>query len=251
MTLVTPDRLLAGLDAIAATLSTRPQALALLALGSCGVETTRSDAFSDLDFFVIVEESAKQGFIDNLDWLTCGKPLVFAHRNTPDGWKTLDEDGIFCEFAVFHPTELAHIPFAPGRVVWAREDFDVALLHPTKPVDPFDKAWTATEAMTNILVGLKRHLRGEEQAARRAIIGDAAEQVARVLMTGNQADPYNPWRRIEQKDPAVAGELTLALQKARLGDTAKGLMAALARKAALPAALEDEIKRHLELCDAR
>jgi hypothetical protein len=248
---MTPDRLLAGLDAIAATLSHRPQALALLALGSCGVETARLDAFSDLDFFVIVEESAKQDFIENLDWLTCGAPLVFAHRNTVDGWKTLDEDGVFCEFAVFHPAELGHIPFAPGRIVWAREGFDTKVLNPTKPIDPIDIASTATEAITNILIGLKRYLRGEEHAARRAICVDASDQVCRVLMAGGQADPYNPWRRIESRSPEVADALAKAFGQARLSDVVRGLLDLLSQRTNLPTALVDEINRHLDLCDAR
>jgi lincosamide nucleotidyltransferase len=248
---MTPDRLLAGLDAIAATLSTRSKTLALLALGSCGVETQRLDGFSDLDFFVIVEESAKQDFIHNLDWLTCGKPLVFAHRNTMDGWKTLDEDGVFCEFAVFHPAELAQIPFAQGRIVWAREGFDVSALAPAREPDPIDIMWTASEAMTNILVGLKRYLRGEQHSARRAIVVDAGEQICRVLMADRQADPYNPWRRLEKFNPTIADELATALTQSRTCDVARHLMCALRQRTSLPSALEDEINRHLDLCDAR
>ena len=192
MTCVTPDRLLVGLDAIAASLSTRPQALALLALGSCGLETVRLDAFSDLDFFVLVEQTAKAEFLENLDWLTCGAPLVFSHRNTRDGYKTLDSDGVFCEFAVFHPAELASIPFAPGRVVWARDGFDLNTLVPTQPIERVDVAWTSAEALTNVLVGLKRYLRGETHSARRAILVDAAEGVCRAVMAQRQAESPNP-----------------------------------------------------------
>jgi lincosamide nucleotidyltransferase B/F len=248
---MTPDRLLAGLDAIATTLSERPLALALLALGSCGVERDRLDAFSDLDFFVIVEESAKQDFIHNLDWLTCSTPLVFAHRNSVDGWKTLDKDGVFCEFAVFHPGELANIPFAQGRVVWAQEGFDVSVLAPIKLPDVIDANWQATEALTNILIGLKRHLRGEELAARRMIVSDAADQVCRVLAADLQGDPYNPWRRIEALNPDLANSLAHTLQQTKLSDVARGLIALLACKLDLPAVLCAEIQRHLDLCDAR
>ena len=248
---MTPDRLLAGLDAIAATVSKHPQALALLALGSCGVDTQRLDAFSDLDFFVIVEESAKQDFIANLDWLTCGKPLVFAHRNTVDGWKTLDEDGVLCEFAVFCPAELALIPFAQGRVVWARDDFDKSALIPTRSMDPIDVVWTSNEALTNILVGLKRYLRGEEQAAARAIVVDGAELTCRVMMLGQQSDPYNPWRRMEHSSSETEGEMKAILRQPNLPLIARDLVAALAKRTTLPRALCAEIQRHLDMCDAR
>ncbi|MFN8449839.1 MAG: hypothetical protein U0521_14955 [Anaerolineae bacterium] len=46
--------LLARLDAIGAALERSSEALALLALGSVGLETDRIDAYSDLDFFAIV-----------------------------------------------------------------------------------------------------------------------------------------------------------------------------------------------------
>jgi lincosamide nucleotidyltransferase B/F len=247
---MTPNRLLAGLDAIAATLSSHPQALALLALGSCGVATDRLDAYSDLDFFVIVEESAKQDFIANLDWLTCGKPLVFAHRNTVDGWKTLDEDGVLCEFAVFHPAELAPIPFAQGRVVWARDGFDTSVLTPTRPIGPIDIDWTSNEALTNILVGLKRYLRGEEQAAARAIVVDGGELVCGVMMAAQQSDPYNPWRRMEVTSADTASEMKAILQQTHLPFIARDLVAALAQRTALPQPLCAEIQRHLDMCDA-
>jgi lincosamide nucleotidyltransferase B/F len=247
---MTPDRLLAGLQAIATTLSSRPEALALLALGSCGVETARLDGFSDLDFFVIVKEEAKQDFIANLDWLTCGKPLVFAHRNSIDGWKTLDEDGVLCEFAVFYAAELARIPFAPGRVVWARDGFDVSILNPTIQSHPLDIEWTSTEALTNVLVGLKRYLRGEVLAASRAIRVDAAELVCRVMMGGGQPDPFNPWRRMESVSIANGERMTALLNDTRLPQTARGLMLELAKSVTLPLPLCAQIEHHLDLCDA-
>lgn len=37
------------------------------------------------------------------------------------------DDGVFCEFAVFEPHELAPIPFAPGRWVWRRDELDPTL----------------------------------------------------------------------------------------------------------------------------
>lgn len=251
MAQLTPARLLAGLDAIAASLSTRPQALALLALGSCGIETHRLDAFSDLDFFVIVEEAAKPAFIENLAWLTTGAPLVFTHRNTPDGYKALDGDGVFCEFAVFHPGELAHIPFAPGQIIWVRDGFDTSTLAPTKPIDPIDAHGAATEAMTNILVGLKRFLRGEIHASRRAIMVDAAEGVARAMMVGKQADPYNPWRRMELVQPDIAAQLEAILAQPSPVEAARSLLALLTNKIDVAPFLSDDIQRHLDLCDAR
>jgi hypothetical protein len=250
MTPMTPDRLLAGLDAIAVSLSANPKALALLALGSCGVERARLDAWSDLDFFVVVEESAKQDFIANLDWLTTGAASVFAHRNSVDGWKTLDSDGVLCEFAVFHPAELAHIPFADGRVVWARIGFDLSCLTPVPRYHHDDPEWLATEAMTNILVGLKRYMRGEKLAAFRAICVDGADQICRALQANHGDDLFNPWRRIETTNPDTARSLEKALACGDAALAARALMALLAAHMTLPVPLTAQIKAHLELCDA-
>jgi hypothetical protein len=247
--LVTPDRLLAGLDAIGESLSRNPQALALLALGSCGLEVARLDAYSDLDFFVIVEEAAKARFIADLSWLTTGSDRVFAHRNTPDGWKTLDGDGVFCEFAVFHPGELAQIPFAEGRVVWARDGFDLSILRPATVSSKVDLAWTCDEALTNILIGLKRYLRGEKLSAQRMISGYAADLVCQALAAGNQQDHFDPWRRIEQGHAEYAVELEHALGCNNPPLVAAALLEILAKRWQLSQALVEEIKKHLELCD--
>jgi hypothetical protein len=248
---MTPDRLLAGLDAIAVTLSHRPQALALLALGSCGVETARLDAFSDLDFFVIVEEGSKQDFIENLDWLTCGAPLVFEHRNTVDGWKTLDQDGVFCEFAVFHAAELVSIPFTPGRIVWAREGFDASCLQPSFEHEIDDLNWLSIEATTNVLVGLKRYLRGEKLSARRCICVDALEQVCLLLQNSSRADIFNPWRRLEVSNPVIASQLQQAINENYPARVARILIGILSEWPSVPRALLNDVKAHLDLCDAR
>jgi hypothetical protein len=246
---VTPDRLLAGLDAIGESLSRNPQALALLALGSCGLEVARLDPYSDLDFFVIVEEAAKARFIADLSWLATGSDRVFAHRNTRDGWKTLDADGVFCEFAVFHPGELAQIPFAEGRVVWVRDGFDRSVLQPATVSSKVDLAWTCDEALTNILIGLKRYLRGEKLSAQRMICGDATDHVCQALAAGNQGDRFNPWRRIEQGNGDYAVELGHALSGKSPPLVARALVEILAKRWQLSPALVGEIRKHLELCD--
>ena len=51
----TPHELLTRLDAIGVSLATIDHSLALISLGSVCLETERLDAYSDLDFFAIVE----------------------------------------------------------------------------------------------------------------------------------------------------------------------------------------------------
>ena len=146
-----PRDLLLRLEAIAASLRASGQALALIGLGSVGQDTARLDAWSDLDFFAIVEPGTKGRYLNNLDWLAAAHPLAWHFQNTVDGHKALMADGVFCEFAVFEPLELAHIPFAPGRVVWKRESVDDDIALPRKPLPapaPPGEEWIVGEALS-------------------------------------------------------------------------------------------------------
>ena len=79
-----PD-LLARLDAIAASVAAHGDAQALIGLGSVGQDTARLDAWSDLDFFLIVDPGAKARYLDDLGWLAAAHPLAWSFRNTGDG----------------------------------------------------------------------------------------------------------------------------------------------------------------------
>jgi hypothetical protein len=60
---VSTDRLLHRLEAIGRALDQSGQALALIGLGSVGVELDRLDEHSDLDFFVIAAPGHKRRFV--------------------------------------------------------------------------------------------------------------------------------------------------------------------------------------------
>ena len=121
---------------IAAALEQSGKALALLGLGSAGLDSDRMDEYSDLDFFVIVMPGYKQKYIQDLFWLEQCGDIVFRYQNTVDGHKVLYADGVFCEFAVFEADELATIPFAPGRIVWHAKGFDTRLAEPVSTRRP-------------------------------------------------------------------------------------------------------------------
>lgn len=215
-----PAALLARLDAIGQALEASGHALALLGLGSVGLELDRLDAYSDLDFFAIVESGHKPRYIGNLDWLAAVAPIAFAFRNTTDGYKLLYEDGIFCEFAIFEPRELAHIPLAAGRIVWRRSDFDERLAVPVRTASaagPAAVEWLVGEALTNLYVGLCRYHRGEKLAAARFIQQYAVD---RVLDLAPRIEPAQPGyadrfmleRRFEQRFPVTAAALPPMVQ---------------------------------------
>lgn len=215
---MTPHTLLRRLDDIGASLARSGQALALIGLGSVGRETARLDAWSDLDFFVVVEPGCKARYLDDLGWLAAAHPLTWHFRNTVDGHKALMDDGVFCEFAVFEPGELAAILFAPGRMVWKREGIDDALAEPRRPL-PSDalpgEEWIVGEVLGCLIVGLQRWHRGERLAAMRLVQSHALDRLIeldalRARQRGEApagADPFNRERRVEQRQPTLAGEL--------------------------------------------
>jgi hypothetical protein len=130
MSLSKRDLLILRLNEIGASLARSNRALALIGLGSVGLVVDRLDDYSDLDFFAIVDTGYKGEFLTSLDWLGATCPIAYSYRNTPDGYKLLFKDGVFCECAVFEEPELRHIPFASGRIIWKREDVPDALAMP-------------------------------------------------------------------------------------------------------------------------
>jgi lincosamide nucleotidyltransferase len=246
----TRDLLLSRLEAIASSLERTSGALALLALGSVGAEMDRLDDYSDLDFFVVVGEGSKGSFIESLDWLERVRPIAFAYRNTPDGYKALFDDGVFCEFAVFKPRELAGIPFAPGRVVWKREGFDDAVCAPVRRGGdaPHSTEWLLGEALTGLYVGLCRLRRGETLSAFRAIqvcaVGNVIDLVRALEKAGpGGGDPFAGERRFEQRYPGAAPDLPALMQGyGRNRESALAILSYLERRFEVNAAIASAIR---------
>lgn len=212
---ITPRVLQERLAALAQELSTRDDALALLALGSVGTETERLDSWSDLDFFVIVRNGAKGRYIENLDWLAAAHPLAWHFQNTVDGHKGLMADGVFCEFAVFETHELSRIPYAPGRFIWRRNEVDETLAFAKQSLpERHSAAWLVGEALSNLLIGLQRHARGEKLAAMRLIQVHALDRVLEFMELQHPdaqdkniysaRDPFSVDRRIEARSSHAA-----------------------------------------------
>ncbi len=213
------QRLLTRLDDIGCSLEKTGHALALIGLGSAGLELERLDEYSDLDFFAIVEKGHKTAFLENLDWLSAVCPIAYHFRNTDDGYKLLFEDGVFCELAVFEPPELAAIPFAPGRVVWKQPHVEASIAAPERREvpDPKPVEWLLGEALTNLYVGLGRYRRGEKLSAARFIQQYALDRVLELVALAGEGEPghedaFAPARRFEQRFPEAARVLPGFLQ---------------------------------------
>lgn len=249
---ITPRELQDRLASLARELSARDDALALLALGSVGTETARLDAWSDLDFFVLVRDGAKARYIGNLDWLAAAHPVVWHFQNTVDGHKALMADGVFCEFAVFEIHELSRIPYAPGRFVWRREEVDDGLAQATQPLPAKQGVeWLVGEALSNLIVGLQRHARGERLAAMRMIQVHALDRVLEFLERQEPGSPaavaardsFNVDRRIEMRSAQAARALPVwAGGYERTVPAALALLAALEAHDVVPAEVSEHIR---------
>jgi lincosamide nucleotidyltransferase B/F len=212
--------LLNRLNEIGRSLEQSGHALALIGLGSVGLELDRLDAYSDLDFFAIVEEGYKQAYLHSLQWLSDIHPIAYSFLNTEDGYKVLFEDGIFCEFAVFESAELESIPFAPGRMVWKEMEVTDTFGQPTSAPSSKqqrDKDWLLGEALTNLYVGLNREKRGEKLSATRFIQGYAVDRILELAeyiepSSDTQRDPFVNERRFEQRFPNLIPQLGAWMQ---------------------------------------
>ncbi len=110
------------LDDLAVSLARRGDVIAVLGLGSAGVETERFDEHSDIDFWLVVDDAAvKEDLLAGTDWLAgFGGRLAYSNVDDPNGRKALFEDGLFLEYAVFTPAELTRLAFTGARVAWQR-----------------------------------------------------------------------------------------------------------------------------------
>jgi lincosamide nucleotidyltransferase B/F len=210
--MIPPEELLRRLDQIAEAVALSGSGMALIGLGSCGLELDRLDAYSDLDFFVIVQPGHKADFLRDLAWLSAPCPIAWAFRNTEDGYKALYEDGVFVEFAVFEPQEIRSIPFAAGRLVWAATGIDPGIADPGLPL-PIRKQqpleWQVGEILSNLYVGMSRYKRGEKKAAMQFVQGYAVDRLMELASQFEPEqpafdDPFTQERRFEQRFPQMA-----------------------------------------------
>lgn len=206
-----PTVLLERLDEIARRLESRGDVIALLGVGSVGRELDRIDEYSDLDFFVVVDDAAKQGYLEDIGWLEEAAPVVFDFENTVDGRKVLFADGVYAEYAVFTLAELRRAASTGARIVWRRPDAPADLeTWGTPPGRPalHTPSFQLNEAITNLFVGLLRDARGEHLSAMRLIQVHAVDRLLDYLDLTAQTpaasvDPFAPERRAEARFPEL------------------------------------------------
>lgn len=207
---------LTRLDRLAAHVRSDPSVLAVLGLGSAGLDHQRFDEHSDIDFFLIVaDQEAKDTYLADPAWvLGFGGELVHSFVNDRNGRKALFADGLFLEYAVVTREQLKAMPLHGVRTVWQRPGVTLPdHRHPSRPaLDSIE--FHLNEALTNLFVGLHRELRGERLAASRLIQVHAVDRVLALLrLTGvtdaDSADPFDPTRRVDRSGAAPAWSMMM------------------------------------------
>jgi hypothetical protein len=246
-----PARLLQRLDALGAVLARRGDAIALIGLGSVGLDLDRLDDHSDMDFFVVVDDGAKQRYLDSVDWLEELAPIDFSFPNSVDGRKVLFADLLFAEYAIFTLDELRAGSFPAGRLVWARDDAPAGLERAGRPRDPspYDyPEYHLNEAVTNLYVGLHRLARGERLTATRFIQSYAVERLLTYLeltgAAGVRQDEFVIERGVERRfapDELPLGRMVPGYD--RNPEAALAILEWLEARVDVPRTLAAEIRR--------
>lgn len=215
-----------------ANLEADERVLALVALGSTAV-AERRDAFSDHDFWVIVQPGAKAALQDDIAWLPDVQESVATVRISGFGLLVLYTTGHMVELAISEPHELSEGKLDAYALLFDRCHIGAKLneiaarsgTRPTAEKDIID----CTRALMAVLTGAGRVARGEYLAAHKYLRYSVPAFLLDILGCYKYpprpplGDCLDPWRRWEQIDPAVAAELRAVIELP-LAEVAAGLL---------------------------
>ncbi|WP_223634444.1 hypothetical protein [Corallococcus sp. EGB] len=209
----------------------------LVALGSMAARDYAPDDFSDHDFFAIAWPGHAETSRQERGWLPRAESIALAFRETAHGFKVVYRDGHLLEFAVFELEELSYARVNRYRVLVDKggvtERMDERARDTASELrrTGSDDAWLFGQWLTQVLVGVGRHARGEGLSGRARL--DDAVRLFCVLLArhvpspaGSLLDGLDPVRRVERVYPETGAELSRALE----GDT-PGLARTLLRLA--------------------
>ena len=213
----------------------RSGVLGLVAVGSFA---TGADEFSDHDFVVIAEDEAAEPLRNDRSWLPSHERIAFAFRETAHGVKAVYDDGHLVEFAVFTLDELPVARLNRTRVLFDHADVAARIAQCVSATTDEvvarrgseTDAFLAGQFLTALLVGVKRHRRGERLAGVEFVHAIALRLFLLLLVRhvpperpGN-LDDLNPFRRVELAYPSLAAELDALVATGDLERTATGLL---------------------------
>jgi hypothetical protein len=216
------ERFTADLDR---ALQADPRVLALVAVGSMAGRDPAPDRWSDHDFFVVVTPGEQESFRTDLAWLPGRDQIAFSYRETAHGVKVVFRDGHLVEFAVFDPDELAFARINRYRLLFDRERIGERLARVARATVGSAQAaapaddWLVGQFLTNLLVGVGRHCRGEKLSGRQFVKTSALTHLIVLLAKHLDSpargllDSLDPFRRFERVFPSLGRELDAILEQ--------------------------------------
>jgi len=211
-------------DALRERAADDPRVLGLVALGSMAEQGTAPDAWSDHDFFLIVQPGEQERFRRDLSWLPHPESVAFHYRETAHGVKALYADGHLLEFAVFDPEELRVARVNRYRVLFDRERIEERMAELAvesargSAKARADDRFLVGQFLTALLVGAGRDARGERLAGQQLVRGAAVQHLLTLLSKHVPAertaalDDLDPLRRFENAYPELGAEIHHALE---------------------------------------
>lgn len=217
---MTPEQYHAFTEALHANLDADPNVIGLIYAGSTAGKGRTPDAFSDHDFLVVTLPGLQEAYRTNLTWLPNYESIALAVRETDHGLKVLYQDGHLLEFAIFDREEISHAKLNDYAVAIDRADFTEMMARLSQQTAEHQPKLKRDMGMVPclLLVGAGRAGRGEVLSASVFIKTYALSHfltlVAHHLPAESDAgtlDNLDPFRRVEQVYPTIAGQIADAL----------------------------------------
>jgi hypothetical protein len=220
--------------------------IGLVAVGSMAQQDYQPDRWSDHDFFVVVAPGEKESFRSNLNWLPQASEIVLSYRETLHGLKVVYRSGNLLEFAVFDNQEMYLAKVNRYRVLLDRANIEqqVAQIKAASTQPPLAEAEETKivynefgEFLTNLLVGVGRHNRGEKLSGRQFVKAYALRHLLvlleKYLPASQKAllDNLDPFRRFEKVYPGLGEEINNLLES-ETPAAARGLLSVAERELA-------------------
>jgi len=203
-------------DTLVANLKADERVLGVVALGSMADESRR-DAYSDHDFFVIVNSGSQELFRQNVSWLPDASNIVLNLRETEHGLKILYQSGHLLEFAVFDLSELALAKVNDYAILYDTGDIltEIQKVVHSPHQKPTDLLFHLQMVLCLTHVGVGRAKRGEVLSGHVFIKSYALSHLLNLLQTllGDQSglDNLDVFRRFESKYPSYGERLNTLL----------------------------------------
>jgi hypothetical protein len=210
-------------DIIVRNLEADSRVLGLVAAGSMAQADHMPDEWSDHDFWIVTESGAQEIFRTDYTWLPDAEEIVLTFRETAHGLKIVYRHGHLIEYAVFDPEELRVTKINSFRVLLDREQIAERLAEIRQTtIQMFndnvrDEFFLFGQFLTNLLVGVGRHARGEHLSGHHFVKLKAVEHLLWLLARHLQPaqpdllDDIDPFRRVEFAFPEIGDALNQAL----------------------------------------